>query len=45
MELTKVEEFVRREYGINLSAYKSKQLVRRIENFFHELVLKVKLNL
>ena len=33
MELTKIEDFVRKEYGINLNAYKSKQLVRRIENF------------
>lgn len=33
MELTKLDSFVLREYGINLSAYKSKQLVRRIESF------------
>lgn len=35
MELTKLDSFVLREYGINLSAYKSKQLVRRIESFIN----------
>ncbi len=33
MEFEKIEKFVQKEYGINLSAYKSKQLIRRIENF------------
>ncbi len=35
MELTKLDSFVLKEYGINLSAYKSKQLVRRIESFIN----------
>lgn len=35
MEFTKLDSFVLKEYGINLSAYKSKQLVRRIENFIN----------
>jgi chemotaxis protein methyltransferase CheR len=33
MEFPRIEEFVLRQYGINLSAYKSKQLIRRIESF------------
>lgn len=33
MEFPKIESFVLKEYGINLSAYKSKQLIRRLENF------------
>ncbi|EYE88769.1 chemotaxis protein CheR [Fervidicella metallireducens AeB] len=33
MEFNKIDEFVLKEYGINLSAYKSKQLLRRIESF------------
>lgn len=33
MELTRLDSFVLKEYGINLSAYKSKQLIRRIESF------------
>lgn len=33
MEFPKIEEFVLRQYGINLSAYKSKQLIRRIDSF------------
>lgn len=33
MELVKLDSFVLKEYGINLSAYKSKQLLRRIESF------------
>jgi chemotaxis protein methyltransferase CheR len=33
MELAKIDSFVLKEYGINLSAYKSKQLTRRIESF------------
>lgn len=35
MELTKLDSFVLKEYGINLSAYKSKQLVRRVESFIN----------
>ena len=33
MELSYIKDFVLKHYGINLSAYKSKQLDRRIENF------------
>lgn len=33
MDFSRLEEFVLKEYGINLSAYKSKQLIRRIESF------------
>lgn len=33
MEYPKIEEFVLNEYGMSLSAYKSKQLIRRIESF------------
>jgi chemotaxis protein methyltransferase CheR len=33
MELTRIDSYVLKEYGINLSAYKSKQLTRRIESF------------
>jgi chemotaxis protein methyltransferase CheR len=33
LDFAKIEEFVLRSYGINLSAYKSKQLFRRIESF------------
>lgn len=33
MELNLIKDFVLKHYGINLSAYKSKQLDRRIENF------------
>jgi chemotaxis protein methyltransferase CheR len=33
MDFLKLEEFVLKQYGINLSAYKSKQLTRRIESF------------
>ena len=35
MELSKLDSFVLKEYGIDLSAYKSKQLVRRIESFIN----------
>ncbi|TDT50632.1 CheR family methyltransferase [Fonticella tunisiensis] len=37
MEFQRIEEFVLREYGINLSAYKSKQLTRRIESFMSRI--------
>jgi chemotaxis protein methyltransferase CheR len=33
VEFPKLEDFVLKQYGINLSAYKSKQLTRRIESF------------
>lgn len=33
MDFIKFEEFVYKHYGINLSAYKSKQLFRRVESF------------
>lgn len=33
MDFSKIEQFVLREYGINLTAYKSKQLTRRVESF------------
>lgn len=33
MEFPKIEEYVLKEYGIDLTAYKSKQLTRRIESF------------
>ncbi|CDF58043.1 CheR family methyltransferase [Thermobrachium celere] len=37
MDFDKIEKFVAKEYGINLSAYKSKQLIRRIENFMQRV--------
>lgn len=33
MEFAKIEDFALKEYGINLSAYKSRQLTRRVESF------------
>lgn len=33
MDFSKIEVFVLKEFGINLSAYKSKQLTRRIDSF------------
>lgn len=33
MDFNKIEEFVLKNYGINLTAYKSKQLIRRVESF------------
>lgn len=33
MDFKKLEAFVLKEYGINLTAYKSKQLLRRMESF------------
>lgn len=35
MELNKLSSYVLKEYGINLAAYKSKQLFRRIESFIN----------
>ncbi|MEG0641750.1 MAG: protein-glutamate O-methyltransferase CheR [Clostridium sp.] len=37
MELKKVEDFVKKTYGIDLAAYKSKQLLRRIDNFMQRI--------
>lgn len=33
MDFNKIEDFVLKNYGINLTAYKSKQLTRRVESF------------
>ncbi|SKA86112.1 chemotaxis protein methyltransferase CheR [Caloramator quimbayensis] len=33
MEFSKIDNFVLKEYGLDLKAYKSKQLIRRIESF------------
>lgn len=33
MEFDKIEQYVKKTYGIDLAAYKSKQLLRRVENF------------
>ncbi|KRQ85998.1 Chemotaxis protein methyltransferase Cher2 [Caloramator mitchellensis] len=50
MEFKKIEQFVLKEYSIDLSAYKSKQLLRRVESFMtragakdeDEFILKLK---
>ncbi|SEG00099.1 chemotaxis protein methyltransferase CheR [Caloramator fervidus] len=52
MDFKKIEAFVLKQYGIDLSAYKSKQLTRRIESFMSrigvknedEFILKLKLD-
>ncbi|MEF9951657.1 MAG: protein-glutamate O-methyltransferase CheR [Clostridium sp.] len=37
MDFAKIEDFVKKSYGIDLRAYKSKQLYRRVENFMQRV--------